>query len=326
MSPELAARIALSVRGRRTGHIHGALGVSVVLQPKIIAIVRALLAGCFAVLLVLGISAYRHRTPETLEVDRQRASLLLSTDAATGSLGKADLDAEGRIEAILARASGSYEGDVVDPSLRLRGALDELLASPSVYLRGAEKDLRTAMGLRTAAAASVKDPLLACLLTPPAARADRTVLSRVRDVYAGSAERQTTQVIRLNDVLLGLPFLHPSFRKAVVEATTTAEVGSLRLAFESAPVLQARRGLKARLLIYAVDEEPEVPVPAELDGERAHPMRMGVVDLATEKTVLRMRRFVDPSKIPSDKRVMYAAGMDACGFAFDARESVKGPR
>jgi hypothetical protein len=326
MSPELAARIALSVRGRRAGRGHGARGVSIVWQPKMVAILRALLAACFAVLLVLGVTAYRHRTPETLEVDRQRASLLLSTDAATGSLTKADLAASARIESILARAAGSYEGDVVDPSLRLRGALDELLASPSVYLRGAQKDLQTGAGIRTAAAASLKDPLLSCLLTPPATRADRTVLSRVRDVYSGSAERQTTQVIRLNEVLLGLPFLQPSFRKTVAEATTTAELGSLRLAFESSPVIAARRGLKAPLLIYGVDEEPEVPVPAELDGERAHPMRMGVVDLATEKTVLRMRGFVDPSKVSPDKRAMYAAGMDACGFAFDVRERVRGGR
>jgi len=318
MPPELVARIEASVRGTRSAHRHARTRES--WRPRIIAVTRiAVVAGVFTLLATV----LRHRADADNHVDRVRASLLETVRAATATLTDRDVEAESRMESWIVRASGGYESDFVAERLRQPGALAATLERGSVYVRGTVDDLHTSRGIRDAAAASVKDALLSCLLAPPSASNESALVSRVHDAYAGGAGRLATQVERLHDVQTGLPFLQPSWAAQVRESKTLAELDGLGRAFEKAPIAAARSGLKAALLIFAIDEPGDTATPAELDGERAHDVRVGLVDLVSDTVLLRLRRHVDPAKISVKQRSLYASGIDACALAMDVRRSVE---
>jgi hypothetical protein len=66
-----------------------------------------------------------------------------------------------------------------------------------------------------------------------------------------------------------------------------------------------------------MDEPGDGGGPTELDGERAHHVRLFLVDMVASKTLLRVRRLVDPTWISLAKKSDYASGLDSCGLAFD---------
>ena len=327
MAPALAERIESSVRGgRRTRDAQGRPVKVGTWKQRGIALGRVAMTVALVAALVTVVDR-RWRAKHDFE--QARASLLGTAEAATASLTRVDVGTEGRIESWLLRAAGSYDGDVISDRVRAPGALAALLSSESsahaaVYLRGTMSQVSTPAGIVEAAAASVEDPFLACLLDPPPTRAEKALLAKVHATYAGDAavRARAANVRRLRDVQLGLPFLLPSWSEKVSRASTREELSSLGRAFERAPIEAAKRGLQSELLIFAIDEPGDTARPAELDGERAHDVRLGVVDLTTDTVLLRLRRRVDPSAISMDKRPLYAGGIDACGLAFDVRTSV----
>jgi len=316
MSPELAARVEASVRGRR-----GRAG-----EPKqsrwkpiVVGVARvgaALAVGAIACSVVLA------RQRDQTELERARQGLMGRLAAASRPLSPEDLGAAARMESWLVRASGAYEGDLVADELHRPGALAALLARPAVYVHGAVAEARVAAKIADVAAASVKDAFLVCLLEPPSARTEKALLSTVHDVYAGGAEPHSPQVRRLRDAEVGLPFLTPLWADNVRLAKTHEEIDALGVALDKAPLEYARRAAKADLFVFALDEEGEKVGPAELDGERPHPVRVELVDLAASKVLLRMRKHVDPTWISITKRSLYASGLDQCALAFDVRASI----
>ena len=87
-----------------------------------------------------------------------------------------------------------------------------------------------------------------------------------------------------------LPYVHARVHKALVESLTTRRV---------------------RDTLYT-----------ELDGERPHDVRIGLVDLTSAKMLLRLRKRVDPTWISMNARAQYASGLDACALAMDVHESI----
>jgi hypothetical protein len=75
-----------------------------------------------------------------------------------------------------------------------------------------------------------------------------------------------------------------------------------------------------------MDEPGDRSIPAELDGERPHHVRVGLVDLASKKQLLALRRKVDPSWLSPTARAEYASGIDACTLALDVRAEVTGEK
>jgi hypothetical protein len=71
-----------------------------------------------------------------------------------------------------------------------------------------------------------------------------------------------------------------------------------------------------------MDEPGDGAGPTELDGERAHAVRIGIVDLAAARPLLRLRKLVDPTWISLAKKSEFASGLDGCGLALDVHESV----
>lgn len=316
MSPALAARIEASLRGdRASGATFG---------PRLVALFRLV-----ALLGILGATgslvAMRHRV--STELEQSRSAVLAAVRAHRASLAPEDLGAVARAEAWLVRLSGPYEGDVVDPGARSAESLGELLAQPSLYVRGPLEAFRTSSGIARAAAASFKDAFLLCLLEPPPDRSERAALTKVHVAYGGGSrmDQRTANAHRLHSAEVGLPLLAPAWAERVSAAKEGAELERLRKELAAAPLEEAKRAAAARVLVVALDEPGEAGGLSELDGERPHDVRVGIVDLRAGKIMLRLRKRVDPSWITLQKRADYASGLDACALALDVRARAAPP-
>ena len=100
------------------------------------------------------------------------------------------------------------------------------------------------------------------------------------------------------------------------------ELIRLRRDFEKAPIDAAKQALRASVLVVAMDEPGDGVGPTELDGERAHAVRIALVDLAGARLLLRLRKLVDPTWISLAKKSDFASGLDSCGLAADVHEHV----
>lgn len=314
MRPELRARIEASVSGRARSRGHR-------LAPRQVMSLRlVLLVASVAALFWLGIT----KRQVDRELESARVSLLSRWKEASGALDERSRTLTPRVQSWLVRMTGAYPGDVVDKEVR--GArLDSVLGRPIVYLRGPLADLRTTSGARASAHESVKDAFVLCLLDPPRERSEKTVLSRVRAAYGASERmRQATEhVERLGAAFEGLPTLLPSFRDGIAEADDRFELRRYERAFDAAPLESAKRALSASLLLVLIDEAGKPNSLTELDGERPHAVRVGLVDLTRDRVLLRLRREVDPTWLSSARRPEYARGADSCTLALDVRNAVR---
>jgi hypothetical protein len=313
MSPELAARVQASVNGRR------ATPGSRRRAPHLIVLVRlavVVLAGTLVVLVL----HLRHR--DRVAREQERASLTEAIARRRAALAAEDKRTLGLVEASLVRAAGTYEGDLASETLRAPGALAALLSQGAVYVRGEQAAFRSAAAVADAAKSSSKDAFLACLVDPPAKRSEKNLLAGVRVVYStrGELESVTAHVRPLRDAVLGLPFLSDAFAERVRRASELTELRRLRSAFDKAPLDAAVQAAKARLLVLVVDEPSPPGGPVELDGEKAHDVRVGIIDLTRDGTLLRLRKRVDPSWISPARRVDSANALDSCQLALDVHE------
>ena len=316
MSPALAARIEASVAGRRGQPLPTRR-----ITPRLKSLVRVgvVLA---AAAIVTSVVVARRREHDAFEKDR--AALLAAVDKESASLTEKDRHAVERVEALVPRLGGTYEGDVVAPEVRAPGAIGALLARPAMYLRGPLDDFANAAGVKRAAGASLKDALVVCLLDPPAARTEKALLPKVRAAYGSVAtvEQRTPNVRRLHEAETGMPLLASPWAARVRAAKEPGELAALRTELERAPLARAKEAARAEVLLVAVDEPAAPGGLTELDGERAHDVRVALVDLASEKVLLRVRRHVDPGPWSQSARTDFASGLDACALAFDVRAGV----
>lgn len=313
MAPALAARIEASVQGRRRGPGGAA--------PRAVSLARIGSLSAFGLLVgSLVISHYQERQA----LERTRAGLLDAVHAHAASLGPEESGFVARTESWLSQLSGPYEGDFVSAELGPAKAWRAILEKPAVYIRGPVGAFATPAGIAGAAASSRKDAFLLCLLDRPVSRAEKVLLSKVRTAYAGGplAEERTANVRRFDDAVVGLPLLQPPWAERVQRAEAAGDLAKLRKELDKAPIEDAKRAAKASLLVVAMDEPGAGTGPTELDGERPHEVRIALVDLATSKVLLRVRKHVDPTWISSNARAQYASGLDGCALALDVHESV----
>lgn len=317
MSPELAARVLASVRGRRARP--GSR-----LAPRSISFVRLGLVATITIAAWILIVA-RQRGHEQLE--RERGLLLALVKKESSSLSTAQKALPVLAASWLTRYSGTYTGDWIDDELRSELKFQAMLTRPSVYVRGPLATFKSAGGLAESAYGSFKDTFLLCLLAPPATRTEKALLSKARLAHAAteSVREKLAHVGRLHDALVGLPYLDPAWQARVEKAEQLFDIEKLRHRFERAPLSSAKQAAKAEMLIFVIDEPGDGNGPTELDGERAHPVRVGVVDLTASKPLLSLRRRVDPSWISAPVRAEYASGIDSCSLAMDVRQGVTAP-
>jgi len=308
MSPALAARVQASVEGRRA-----APGATLAPGWKSLArfTLLAIALGAISWFVVA-----RHRARQRLE--SERSALIERARRESGSLTSDEKAVTTRVLAWLVRFAGNYEGDLIADELRSKDALRALLTRPSVYVRGPLASFNGIVGLAESASASRGDAFILCLVDPPASKTEKLLRGKARAAYHGIGRIESAaRVERLHDAFEGLPFLAPEWEARVRAAEELSEIESLKQRFERAPIAAAKRVAKAPLLLFAMDEPGDKRGPAELDGERPHDVRVGVVDLAAAKLLLRLRRRVDPSFISPAARAEYASGIDSCALALD---------
>ena len=322
MPPALAKRVRASVRGRawRPGTSKSRAG-----GKRWFALLR--FAGVCAVIAIVA-SAVWVRRRERQALETARSALLDDLHRRAAPLTADDLQFVPRTESWLERMAGPYEGDLVPDDLHAAGALRVLLARPAVYVRGPLGGFGNAATAAETAFTSFKDGLLLCLMDPPESRTEKAVLGRVLVAYRGGTEIESrTPSARLfEEAQVGLPFLQPAWEGRVRGATEIVEVEKLEKELHAVPTDRATQAAKSGVLVFAMDEPAPLGTPAELDGERPHDVRIGVVDLKAVKLVFRVRRHVDPSWISVAKRPMYAVGLDSCALAYDVLGEFKGPR
>jgi hypothetical protein len=319
MSPELAARVEASVTGRTPGRSRqGARARRTALVRLTVAATVATLVGGVAVAWERGVS----------EREGARAALLDALSRESSGVTVADLEAPPRVEALLLKTYGAYPGDLVPPALHAPGRLEALLAEEALYVRGPVEAFRSASAIASAATESGKDTLLACLLEPPASEDERVLLERVRAIRAGDRAVVETlrHVHRLADALVGLPLLAPAWRDRVRTASTLRDLTSLRRTLDRAPLGQARAAARAKILIVVQDEPKEPGTITELDGATVHDVRVGIYDVRSGETRLRVRRRADPEWISERRRPHDARELEDCRLGGEIRRSVVGAR
>jgi hypothetical protein len=317
MDPALRERIEARIAGRRAG-----AGRKV--SPLAVALLRfAALTIIVSLVVVFALGRQRYQQ----EITHSRAALLDKVRAEAASLTEDDLKTPERVHDWLLRSGGAYAGDFVAEELKSPDALAARLKRPMIYMRSELATFSSTRSIRASAPDGRKDPFVLCLVDPPGARTERDQLKKVHAAYAGGerAERPTSQVRVLVELEVGLPLLTPSWQADIEAAGTPEELERLTLAFERAPIAWAKQAAKARQLLFAMDEPSDAKGPSELDGERAHPVRVGLIDLAAERVLLRLRRNVDPKWISASRRADYAKGLDSCALALDVRDSVTAP-
>ncbi|HLK36109.1 MAG TPA: hypothetical protein VKU41_05105 [Polyangiaceae bacterium] len=294
-------------------------------RSRWIAVARLL-----AVVLVSGTVALVVRAVRRsrAELNAARSELLDEQRRRTHGLVAADRDYLERIQGWLSKLAGPYEGDSVSLELRPPGALDALFARPIAYVHGPLGGFANSASIAATASTSFKDALLLCLVAPPASRAEKVVLARVLAAYRGGAsvEQETPRVRLLQEAFAGWPFAVGPWTSRVLDAAGPAEVDRLGRDLRGAPVERAVQAAHADLLLAAMDEPGPPGGPTELDGERPHDVRLCVVELTTARTLLRVRRRVDPNWISTSRRSDYAAGLDQCALAFDVVQNVVATR
>lgn len=314
MSPELRARVEASVTGRR----HRASGR---LGARSTMLLRVLSISAIAITIGWLVSTKRQADRETEEL---RTSLVERWRRASSRLSARERSLLARVKPWFKRSAGKYPGDLVAEQLKRPGALASVLKQPTVYLRGALDDVKTGEGLSQSARESTNDAFLLCLLDPPKVRKEKALLGRVRSAYSAgeTMHRATGHVARLGDAVVGLPFLGEGWHTELAEAKHYQQLERLGESFERAPLEGARRAAQAKLLLFAIDEPGEASAVSELDGERPHHVRVGLIELETGRELLRLRRRVDPNDLSDTIRSEYARGMDSCSLALQVLDAL----
>ncbi|HEX2670247.1 MAG TPA: hypothetical protein VHM25_05215 [Polyangiaceae bacterium] len=310
MSPELAKRVQASVSGRRAGGATRAL-------PRLASLLRV--GAVLAVIVVAGL-VIRSNRRAAAEVARQRDTLLARVRAETADVTPQQLGLGRRVESLVADAAGVYAGDWVADELKGEEAFSKALGRQMVYVRGPLSKLGSSAGFKESAAESFKDAFSACLLEPPATRTERALSSKARAAL-GQRGAAPSSVERIQAALVSLPLLLPEWQ-ARVRAADIAELTKLAATLSKAPLGAAKRAMKAELLLLVIDEPGDTQGPTELDGERAHWVRVQLVELASAAVPLRLRLRVDPSWISPSLRAEHASGIDSCALALDVRTKV----
>ncbi len=312
MSPALAARVAASVSGRRSGAASKRRPFVALLRLAAVALVAASVFG----------AVYARRQKERA-FEMERESLLQSLRNEASPLTAADRDSSSRVEAIISsQATSPYPGDFIARELRDDSELKRTLGLPTIYVRGLLAGLAHRADIARFASSSTTDAFVLCLNDPPAERTEKILKGKALSAYGRKGAQAVAHVERLHALIQGMPLLGPDWERRVRSAATEAQLHGLRKLFEVSPLKAAVRAAKAKQVLVVIDEPGDGTGPTELDGETQHPIRVILADLTNGEVRLRFRKQVDPNWISPNVRAEYARGIDSCALAMDLRSAI----
>jgi hypothetical protein len=313
MSPALALRVLRSVTGRR--------GAAQRL-PRLTAILRLAALVMFA---AAAVGVFVVRQQRSRELEEARAALLQRLEQEGATLTRADRELGQRARAALAlHATSVYAGDLIAEELRSEAKWTAELALPLLYIRGPLDELARTDRLEQLAPGSWLDAFVLCLVEPPQRRSEAELRKKARAAGGRHAWQAMPQVERLDVPLSVLPVLGPDWRNRIALAETQQQLAHYRELLDTLPLRAAVRAAKSRRLLAVMDEPGDPKVPAELDGERPHAVRVILTDLTHGELRLRLRRDVDPSWLSAASRAELASGIDSCALAMELRAAVLG--
>jgi hypothetical protein len=226
-----------------------------------------------------------------------------------------------RVHPWLEAGTREAEAESVAPEWLEAANRQSFLERPALYVRGKLESFADPSTAKQAALEALPDAFVWCLLQPPPSRDEKAVATHV-GVVKSQAQRgdpPLDDLRPLRDALMALHYATPDWLTSVRTSERLDRVQQLERDWEQAKVEDRRAALRAELLIYLFDEPKKPGSVVELDGASEHWVRVGVVDLASNRVLLRARRHLDPSWISEARRVRIASALDSCRLAFDLR-------
>lgn len=313
MSPELAARVEMAVTGRPAG------------VDKISPRWTALLRFC-GITSVIGAVVWlvMVQREANAEFDADRNGLLAQLHEDSAQATDADKAIVSRVETWAGKHFGAYEGDIIDDSVRGAG-MSTTLARPMMYLRGPLDDFSSPTGIAAMGDTTYRDAFVLCLLDPPAKRTEKLLRESARAVLSGSERlKVAAHVTRFHTARVGVPFLMPQWEERVRTAKKSRDLADMRSLLNRVSLKESVHAMKVRLLLAVMDEPRDGISPTEMDGANRHYVRVTLLDLDTDKVLLRQRKLVDPAWIPSARRGDYANGINSCELGIEIRAVMAG--
>jgi hypothetical protein len=276
--------------------------------------------GALGMLIAILSALWDARQRRIHQLEETRAALLGELQRRFGALTVAQKKLPGRIVAAVQQHAGpDYPGDWLEEDLKKDSArVVAALSADTIYLRASMAALAGAADvneLAKVAGESPKDAFVACLQSPPATRTEKALRASVRAAYAGTIP--TPHVHRLFPLLSVAPLWAPDWERSVRDASSQPRVDALTRSFRRADVDAALRAVRAEQVLLVIDEPGDQTVPAELDGERPHHVRVVLARLNDDRVRLRRRVAVDPSWLSATTRAEYAHAIDSCTLALD---------
>jgi hypothetical protein len=259
-------------------------------------------AGLAAGVAVLGgLIAHKVVTERDLRADRQ--TLLSKQRAVAATLGAEWYPVRDRLEADVATSAAEYKGDVVEAEAKT-GAFR---SAPGLYLRLRVAEAGSAANVRKVAADARKDGFVGCLMREPNERGVRG------EVDGGAFAEQPWNLgqayaatrILTDDWVNGVKEADDDLRMRVFKEQYTKAVDhEIPFAIEIVK--------RAQFFVLVLDEDvPEAVRPPDGGSPTEeglqlvlHPARVHVFDLATNKTILRLRRSAEARVIPAGERAV----------------------
>jgi hypothetical protein len=248
-----------------------------------------------------GLVAHLLVQDHDLKVDRQ--TLLAKQRAVGATLGVEWTPVRDRLEADILAAAKDFAGDQVEPEAR-KG---DFRTQPGLYLRMRVLDARDAPTVRRIAADAKKDGFAACLLREPNERG-------LRGEIDGGAFAE--QPWNLGQAYSATYVLTDDWVQSVKDADDDLRMRVLKEQYDKTVRDDIPFAIdivrRSSFLLLVLDEDSPDALPYADAGRTAeeslqmvaHPTRLFLFDLATNKELLRLRRSVDARVIPAGEHVV----------------------
>lgn len=312
MPPALRARVLQSLSGDARSRAGGKRPLAGSRQ------LRLLVALGVVVLSVALLLTYRK---SRADFETQKTALILEYKRQTRPF---DTDFRLRVERVdefLKAAHEEYQGDHIADSFRRNLArLDEALRGPLVYVRGPLDGFRALAERRSTWEDAGPDAFIRCLIHPPSGVEEKTLLRHLGKIYEPRAFAE--RFVNLDAAFAAQAFVDSEFLADLEATSFLREVKTMERKLRGERLSEAWGFASVATLGYLLDEPKAPGVASDFDGEAVHFVRLGVIDLKSGVTLLRMRRKVSPEWISEKSRLMYSRELDSCRLAFEVRQEI----
>jgi hypothetical protein len=242
-----------------------------------------------------------HTIVNSREMSKEKRALLAKQLAIKTTVGTEWVTLRDRLQADLSVAARPYPGDQVDS----QAATDALRSKPGLYLRARLADVTAGKDFEQLALDSKRDAFAGCFLRE---RNERGIRG---EIDGGAFAEQPWNVGQAYEAT---EILDEAWSSSVEQATEPLRLRLLREQIDQAVrteiPIAAEIVRRAKFFLLVLDEGSVEPLPPEDGGVAAeealqlvaHPARVFLFDLQTDRPLFRLRRSADARVIPAGER------------------------